>query len=184
MWWKRMLLCFERDTIEKKYDPPPLHWSNNSMLDKVKIDDREEQLRKEINVLPDKYKKEFYHISKQRIKDPDTYAVLNFFFPAGLHHFYLGRWLRGIFDFLSLVIGISLLFNNTTLIIGLGFLCVVFGFELHALFQSQLIVQHYNNQIMADSLEEIKTRISVEFFPEKEKIIVPAEIRKEIQKGF
>ena len=61
------------------------------MLDKNAVDNEEEALRSEINHLPDELRAQFYNEVKNKIKDPDTYAALNWFFICGLHHFYLGK---------------------------------------------------------------------------------------------
>ena len=81
--------------------------------------------------------------------------VLNWFFMAGLHHFYLESWVRGCIHLSIFVVGIVLI------IIGLvwaGILIIlsVSIVELYALFQSQLIVQNYNNQVMQKAIEETR----------------------------
>ena len=41
--------------------------------------------------LTDEQRKEYYDRFRREVRDPDTYAVLNYFFLAGLHHMYLGN---------------------------------------------------------------------------------------------
>lgn len=111
----------------------------------------EDNLRKEISELPAEQKKMYYTIEEQSIKDPDTYAVLNYFFLAGLHHFYLGKHLFGVLNLLAMLIGIVFFeFFGWVVIV------VILLIELPQLFRSQQIVQKYNNQVMRDTLSQFK----------------------------
>jgi len=69
-------------------------------------------------MLPDAQRAEFYRKSGKKIRDPDTYAALNWFFVIGLHHFYLRRWLRGWLN-VGLIVISALAFLNGQLIFGL-----------------------------------------------------------------
>ncbi len=111
---------------------------------------QEEELRKEISALPNEQKKHYYTLEEQRVKDPDTYAVLNYFFLAGLHHFYLGKYRLGIVNLIAMLIGI--LFLET---FGWVIFVIVIAIELPQLFRSQLIVQRYNNEVMLETLREV-----------------------------
>ena len=44
------------------------------------LEQKEELLRKQVHALPENQRKEFYHRQSQKLKDPDTYATLNWFF--------------------------------------------------------------------------------------------------------
>jgi TM2 domain-containing membrane protein YozV len=111
---------------------------------------QEEQLRSEVNALSPEQRKLFYQQEKRLVKDPDTYAVLNWFFAAGLHHFYLGRFQRGAVNLTLMLIGI-LTINS----FGVFLIIVVLLIELPQLFKSQRIVHQYNNQVMADILKQL-----------------------------
>ncbi len=117
------------------------------MKSREAIQDDEERIRKLVRELPDEKRLQFFREAEKRLKDPDTYAALNFFFVAGLHHFYLGEWLRGAINLFLFFAGVVLLLTGWILpgILSVIFICMV---ELKALFQSQLIVQHYNNEVM------------------------------------
>jgi len=124
-------------------------------LSQETIDQEEELIRQSISQLSDNERKEYFHTVKSQIKDPDTYAVLNWFFMAGLHHFYLGYRLRGCVHLSIFIVGLALIFAGLE---SLGILIIV-GIsivELYALFQSQLIVQNYNNQLMQKALDELR----------------------------
>lgn len=155
---KRILRCNQYDITQQIYDPIPDRRVTSDMLSKEKIEQQEEKIREEINQLSDDQRRKFYAIVKKRIKDPDTYAVLNWFFVAGLHHFYLGRVVRGLVDLSVFFAGIVLILTGSG--IGLGIL-MIFGIliiELNALFRSQVIVQHHNNKIAREVLDSIKSK--------------------------
>lgn len=105
----------------------------------------EEAIREQVRQLPDDQRAAFFHRYNKELRDPDTYAVLNWLFLAGLHHFYLGRVQRGLVNLVAMVVGLVLL------VIGIGFgglvILVVLLVELPALFRSQVIVMDYNNRL-------------------------------------
>ena len=111
---------------------------------------QEEQLRSEVNALTAKQRKLFYQQEKRLVKDPDTYAVLNWFFAAGLHHFYLGKFQRGAVNLTLMLIGILTIYS-----FGVFLIIVVLLIELPQLFKSQRIIHQYNNQVMADILKQL-----------------------------
>jgi len=65
------------------------------MKTKEAIQEAEEHIRKLVRELPDEKRLLFFQQAEKNLKDPDTYATLNFLLVAGLHHFYLGQWGRG-----------------------------------------------------------------------------------------
>jgi len=123
-------------------------------LSQETIEQQEELIRQSINQLSDSDRKAYFHLVKPRIKDPDTYATLNWFFLAGLHHFYLGFWLRGCIHLSLFALGMILVFIGL-IWVGVLILLSISIIELYALFQSQLIVQNYNNQMMRNAINEI-----------------------------
>lgn len=123
------------------------------MLKQTTVDAQEEQIRQQVNNLPDAAREQFYLKFKQQVKDPDTYAVLNWCFFAGAHHFYLGAWLRGIINLLVAAVGIVLLFSPLWLA-GIVMLVLLSAAEMWTLFHSQIIVQDYNNQLMQKILDQ------------------------------
>ncbi|WP_121626932.1 TM2 domain-containing protein [Poseidonibacter antarcticus] len=117
----------------------------------------EELLRNKILLLSDENRKVFYENVEKQIKDPDTYAALNFLFLTGIHHFYLQKWLKGTINLSLFVFGLILLFGSTfSYGFGLGILLAVFILELNELFRSQIIVQDYNNKVLEKNLELFK----------------------------
>ena len=120
------------------------------------ITKEENDLRDKIQELSDDNKKIFFSQIEKEIKDPDTYAVLNWLFIAGLHHFYLKKWLNGTINLTVFLVGFILFLsdNNTFFGIGVGMLLSLFIVELIQLFKSQLILQDYNNIVTKRLLNE------------------------------
>lgn len=115
-------------------------------LDAEAIETHEEQIRQRIRQMDDASRKNYYDRFSKEMKDPDTYAVLNFFFVTGLHHMYLGKYFRGAVNLCILLLGIVCFILGLVIIGGaavLFILCV----ELMALFRSQMIVADYNNHV-------------------------------------
>ncbi len=123
------------------------------MLDQRAVEAEEDRLRAVAAGLPDKERAAFHREARRRLRDPDTYAVLNWFFVVGLHHFYLGRHGRGLLDVGLVAAGIGLMIAGQVLF-GLAAILGVFILELQALFRSQVIVQAWNNRIQRQLLHE------------------------------
>ena len=115
----------------------------------------EEKLRDQIGKLSNEQKKRYYALELAQVKDPDTYAVLNWAFLAGLHHFYLGKWQRGLLNLLLMLIGGLLYFSQLLPLFGGGLILLIFIVELPQLFNSQKIIHQYNNQLMKRLLNDI-----------------------------
>ncbi|WP_406610254.1 TM2 domain-containing protein [Agarivorans sp. JK6] len=126
------------------------------MLHREQVEQRQEQLRAQIALLPQEQRKHFYQRWQKQVKDPDSYAVLNYLLLAGLHHFYLGKWLRGAVNLVISIIAILLVALGAGLL-GLGLLVAITIVELPALFRSELVVLDYNNQQMQQLLEQVKS---------------------------
>ncbi|MEO2024068.1 MAG: hypothetical protein ABGX05_19750 [Pirellulaceae bacterium] len=131
------------------------------MLGREEVESQEEHLRLRIRELPDDLKQLYFKQANSRIKDPDTYAVLNYLGIAGLHYFYVGLWSRGFLNLGIFIGGLLLLgIGLTTLeaictVVGLIALAAVFLAELPALFNSQVVIQDHNNRIMEQVLDDL-----------------------------
>ncbi|MCK7459448.1 TM2 domain-containing protein [Idiomarina sp. ATCH4] len=117
--------------------------------------DEEEALRLKIRELSDEQRKQYYRLEGQRIKDPDTYAVLNWFLLAGLHHFYLNNTQRGVINLCVMLLGLAML--PFLPLLGVIILLAIVIIELPQLFKSQQIVHAYNNNLMRQLIEEVKS---------------------------
>ena len=123
------------------------------MLDASEVEREENRLRDAVSALPDDARKRYYEQLRERIKDPDTYATLNWFLVAGLHHFYLGKTARGMINLIVFAVGVLLIFTLPP--IGIAIITVIFIVELWALFRSQIIVRDHNNRVSEETLQEV-----------------------------
>jgi TM2 domain-containing membrane protein YozV len=124
------------------------------VVSKQTAQEKEESIRKLVRELTDEKRRTFFKESEKKLRDPDTYATLNYIFIAGLHHFYLGQWLYGLVNMSIFWAGIAMLFTDY-LYIGVFFIMAVSIFELYGLFRSQVIVQDYNNSVMEKIYRDI-----------------------------
>ncbi len=121
------------------------------------IQEDEERIRRLVREMPDEQRLFFFKQTEQKLKDPDTYATLNYLFIAGLHHFYLGKWIRGLINLSIFLFGVMLLFTGLA-ILGVLLLIIITVVEFKALFKSQVIIQEYNNKVMEAIYHEINHR--------------------------
>ena len=119
-----------------------------------KIEEREENIRERIKNISSDQRVLYYNEINKRIKDPDTYASLNYFFMVGIHHFYLGRWIRGFLNIFFCVIGIYYIFTPDLAVLGVLIIVMIILMEIYSLFRSQSIVKHYNNNTMEKILRK------------------------------
>ena len=124
------------------------------MLDPLLIELEENRIRDAVGELPSETRKQYYQLLRGRTRDPDTYAVLNWFMVAGLHHFYLGKIFRGMVNLAVFILGLVFLFILPLL--GIALIAAVLIVELWALFRSQYIVRDFNNQVSAEVLAEVR----------------------------
>ena len=68
----------------------------------------------------------------ESLKDHDTYAVLNYLLVAGLHHFYLGKFLEAI-NLIILASGIGLIIFTQYVFVGTLLIIFILIVELLAL---------------------------------------------------
>ncbi|NOQ77368.1 MAG: TM2 domain-containing protein [Methylococcaceae bacterium] len=130
-------------------------------LSQEAVKQEEELIRQAASQLSDKERKLYFSLVKKQIKDPDTYAVLNWFFIAGLHHFYLGKWIAGAIDLTIFLVGAVFIFVGLEWV-GVLMIVGISVFELYALFRSQIIVQDYNNQVMKEAIREVQHKGSMQ----------------------
>ena len=123
-------------------------------LNKEVVDAEEEAIRLRARELPDEQRREYHERLRRELKDPDTYATLNYFFLTGIHHMYLDKYLRGITNLVVLLIGI-VCFVSGIPILGTLIVGFILTIELMALFRSQVVVADHNNQVMKRILDDI-----------------------------
>ncbi|MGH1370864.1 MAG: TM2 domain-containing protein [Cellvibrionaceae bacterium] len=125
-------------------------------MDLETVKQHEEALRLQVRQLDDSQRKQFYHQFNQQMKDPDTYAVLNYLFLAGLHHFYLGNMSRGWLNLLVFGAGVLLMVVGLAWM-GIALIVLISVIELKALFQSESVVTDHNNRLMESLLTQFRS---------------------------
>lgn len=129
----------------------------------------EEQVRQSEESLGEQQRKQYYASCKNRLKDPDTYATLNYFLTFGLHHFYLGRIDRFTEDMVGCGVGFFLVLNAwfqvirwnyigglISFVIGIGILAYFTLTEIIELFKSENIVRTYNLRQKMNLLKQLE----------------------------
>tara|TARA_R110001583_G_scaffold39399_6_gene126264 strand:- start:21968 stop:22366 length:399 start_codon:yes stop_codon:yes gene_type:complete len=116
--------------------------------DKEQLRLEENQLRAQVAALSVAQKRRYYAQELQHIKDPDTYAALNWVFVAGLHHFYLGKWQKGLINLTLMFAGVLFYLSGVFALLGAVLILFVFIIELPQLFNSENVINNYNNQLM------------------------------------
>ncbi|MET2896840.1 hypothetical protein ABXV22_00790 [Vibrio rotiferianus] len=119
-----------------------------------KLEKQEELLRSQVNSLPEHQKKEFYERQSKSLKDPDTYATLNWFFLGGFHHCYLGKYALFALELILLIVsivGFGLGHPSAFLILALLVI-----YELPQLFFSQKIARQHNYQLSCEIFNDVR----------------------------
>lgn len=126
-------------------------------LSRDAVDAEEEAIRLRVRDLPDEQRREYHERLRRALKDPDTYATLNYFFLTGIHHMYLDKYGRGVLNLAVLLVGLACIFSGMPFI-GMLIIGFILAVELMALFRSQVVVANHNNQVMKSILEELEPR--------------------------
>jgi len=124
------------------------------VLNAAVVEETQDQIRRQIREMPDEQRRTFYKLSEKKIKDPDTYAALNYIFIAGLHHFYLGKWLLGFINIAVFWGGVACIVMKQ-IELGIALIVGIAIFELFELFRSQALVQHHNNLISQEIISNL-----------------------------
>ena len=124
-------------------------------LNKELVEYQNQRLKEKVSNLSDEHRNQYYSQLAPVLKDHDTYAVLNYLLVAGLHHFYLGKILRGMINLTILASGIGLIFFTDYIFVGSLLIIFILIIELLALFRSQVIVMNHNNLLAEEILESV-----------------------------
>jgi len=124
-------------------------------LSKELVEYKNQHLKEKVSNLSDEHRKQYYSQLAPVLKDHDTYAVLNYLLVAGLHHFYLGKILRGMINLTILASGIGLICFTDYIFVGSLLIIFILIIELLALFRSQVIVMNHNNLLAEEILESV-----------------------------
>lgn len=111
-------------------------------------------MRKQVSSLPESQKKEFYELQSKKLKDPDTYATLNWFLIGGFHHCYLGKYALFALELILLTVSIiDLTLGRPSAFIILSLLVI---YELPQLFFSQKIARHRNYKLSCKIFNKVR----------------------------
>lgn len=133
------------------------------MFSEKELNLEEHQLREQIRRLSPVEKAIYDALEIPRLKLASTYVRLNWFFPLGVHHFYLRRWGRGLLDiFLTLNVCLSLTRYSpwgdaNVLIAGMIFVALLL-IELPQMLNARLLVHSRNILMMAKCLQSARRR--------------------------
>lgn len=122
------------------------------MFSEKELNLEEHELREQIRSLPDNQRQYYMTLESAGLKSPDRYLLLNRLFPLGLHHFYLGRWGRGVVNGGLTASGLALLLGTDQLVYGLMLLAAMVFIEIPQLLNARHLVHSRNNRIMARCL--------------------------------
>lgn len=122
------------------------------MFSEKELNLEEHELREQIRSLHDSQRQYYLTLERAKLKSPDRYLLLNRLFPSGLHHFYLGRWGRGIVNSGLTVAGLALLLVTDQVVYGLMLLTAMVFIEIPQLLNARHLVHSRNNRIMARCL--------------------------------
>jgi TM2 domain-containing membrane protein YozV len=116
----------------------------------------EHELRERIRDLPPPGRQLYDELELAGLKDPDHYLRLNWLFPLGLHHFYLGRWERGVINLGLTVSALVLLSSAGMTLYGSMLLVAMVFIEIPQLLNARHLVHSRNNSIMASCLRKVE----------------------------
>ena len=120
------------------------------------LEAKEEQLRQQVRERSQEQRQQFYNEQTKLLKDPDTYATLNWLFLGGIHHFYLKKYVHFAVEATVLLIClIGLIAGMPMFWIGIIAIAI---YELPQLFFSQKIVRQYNYREARELISRITTR--------------------------
>ncbi len=118
------------------------------------LERNEELLRTQVSLLPESQRKEFYKRQSEELKDPDTYAALNWLFLGGFHHCYLGKYAIFAVELILLSVSIIgfILGHPSALLI----LILFVAYELPQLFFSQKIARQHNYNLSCEIFNDVR----------------------------
>ncbi len=118
------------------------------------LEARENILRNQVNALPDETRKQFYRQQADKLKDPDTYASLNWFFLGGIHHLYLGKVNIFLIEIALLILAVAgVMMDQMGSLLLLVAICL---YELPQLFFSQKIARQHNLEISCKIYNDLR----------------------------
>ncbi|MGF1911776.1 hypothetical protein L4C38_20375 [Vibrio kasasachensis] len=119
------------------------------------LEEQEELLRQRVNSLNEEQRKRYYKIQAKKLKDPDTYASMNWFFLGGFHHLYLGKHILFAIEITLLLMSVISLYMGYEL--GIYILVILALYELPHLFFAQKIARQHNYEISSQIYNDVNS---------------------------
>src|SRR5699024_7734368 len=91
------------------HDPPIIKPDDHAMFSEKELNLEQSDMRQQIAALSSSQQEHYHRLEATALKNTTTYAMLNWLFPLGAHHFYLRRWLRGTINLALTLIALYLL---------------------------------------------------------------------------
>lgn len=123
------------------------------MFSEKELNLEETELRDRVRNLPDAQRARYDELERHLLKAPGTYLKLNWLFPAGAHHFYLRRWLRGALNLTLTLAALYLIVNLDNPVYGILVLFALFIIEIPQLLNARHLVHAFNIRVMRRCLK-------------------------------
>lgn len=125
------------------------------MFSEKELNLEESDLREQVALLPEEQQHQFRQMTSHLLKSPATYALLNWLFLLGVHHFYLHRWVRGTINLIVSAVGFYLIVAADGRITGGSLLLAVAIIEVPQLLNYEHLVHAFNNNVMRQCLRRV-----------------------------
>jgi TM2 domain-containing membrane protein YozV len=127
------------------------------MFSEKELNLEEHEIREVVRALPTTQQFRYHQLEVRLLKRPSTYKALNWLFPLGVHHFYLGRWARGLITLSLTLGGILMIVVVHMTAYGIMLLLATVLIEIPQLLNARLLVHSRNNRIMAACLKQAQS---------------------------
>ena len=122
------------------------------MFSEKELNLEETDLREQVALLSDAQQREYARLEKAALKSPATYALLNWLFPLGVHHFYLRRWVRGVINLALSLASLYLMVVEDNRTAGGALLLAMAIIEIPQLLNYEHLVHAFNIRVMRQCL--------------------------------
>lgn len=123
------------------------------MFSEKELNLEETDLREQVALLSETQRQQYASFEKAALKNPSTYAILNWFFLLGLHHFYLHRWVRGMINLALTLASLYLIVIMDNRTSGGAVLLAVAIIEIPQLLNYEHLVHAFNIRAMRHCLK-------------------------------
>lgn len=120
----------------------------------------ETDLRAQVALLSESQQQQYARLEKAALKSPSTYAILNWFFLLGAHHFYLHRWVRGLINLALTLASLYLIVIMESRNYGGAVLLAVAIIEIPQLLNYEHLVHAFNIRAMRHCLRKAAKSLS------------------------